>query len=68
MKILCVYCNKIWDAEMQETLAVAEGSYTPDCVGSKIYGSVDIYCTNCKKLVYKKEISQGCKILDWEKE
>ena len=56
LKILCPYCNAPYTAEMLETLDICEGSYTPDCVGSKIIGKIDINCSKCKKLVYRKEI------------
>ena len=57
LKILCPYCNAPYTAEMLETLDICEGSYTPDCVGSTIRGKIDIHCSKCKKLVYRKEIT-----------
>ena len=58
-KILCPYCNAIWNGDMIESLSFAEGSYTPDCVSSRILGMIDIHCHNCKKLIYRKEISKS---------
>lgn len=56
-KVYCTYCDALWDAEMMEKLDLSEGSYTPDCVCSRIHGQIDITCSNCKKLVYRKEVS-----------
>lgn len=56
--ILCPYCNAHYTTEMLETLDLCEGSYTPDCYSSRIYGNIDIYCKGCKKLVYRKEIDK----------
>ena len=66
--ILCPYCNKPYTSKMKHKLFLSEGSYTPDCVGSKMVSSIDIYCSNCKKLVYKKEIREDIDYLDWEKD
>lgn len=44
---------------MKEKLALSEGSYTFDCVLSSIYGCIDILCSECGKLIYRKEIDQG---------
>jgi endogenous inhibitor of DNA gyrase (YacG/DUF329 family) len=58
LKILCPYCGKPYTAEMLHKLWLTEGSYTTDCVASRMDSSIEIICTNCKKLVYKKEISE----------
>lgn len=65
LKILCPFCNKEYTAKMLETLDICEGSYTPECVGSKITGKIDIICENCKKLVYRKEISKETEMLEY---
>jgi hypothetical protein len=67
LKILCPFCNKEYTSKMKSKLIFSEGSYTADCVYSEIRGTIDIYCENCKKLVYRKEISQPYPYLDWEK-
>lgn len=66
-KTLCPYCGENYTMEMLHKLWFSEGSYTSDCVGSKIYSSIKIYCTHCKKLVYEKEITEDIDYLDWEK-
>ena len=66
VKILCPYCNAEWTPKMETDLAFSQGSYTTGCIGSKIYGDISIYCDNCKKLIYKKEISQDYPYMDWE--
>jgi hypothetical protein len=66
IKILCPYCNAEWTAQMETALSFSEGSYTTGCVGSKIKGTIDIYCENCKKLIYRKEVDQDYAYLEWE--
>ena len=68
LKIICPFCNTEYTAKMKQELWIAEGSYTPECVGSKMVSSIDIYCENCNKLVYKKEIEKDIDYLEWEKE
>jgi len=53
LKILCPYCSAQFTAEMEQDLADSSGC--PTC-GPIIEGTIDIYCSNCKKLVYRKEI------------
>ena len=67
INLICVYCNKAFSIEMLHKLWLSEGSYTPDCVGSKIKSSIEIICTHCNKLVYKKEALESIDYLDWEK-
>ncbi len=55
-KVLCPYCDAPFTAKMTNDLNYSEGSYTPDCVLDKIYGNIDIICSNCSKLVYRKEV------------
>jgi hypothetical protein len=55
-KVLCPYCKAVWSAEMLEELEVEAECDTCD-YGSYPTGTIDIYCTNCKKLIYRKEIS-----------
>ncbi len=62
--IICIYCNKPWSQEMLEELKFCEGSYTPDCVGSEFVNSKDINCSNCNKLIYKKEFNTIAEIYD----
>lgn len=51
-KILCPFCNAPYTAVMKDDLGLAGGCTS---CGSWIDGSIEIYCSNCKKLVYKKE-------------
>lgn len=52
-KMYCPYCKALWDADMETDLCTAGDC--PTC-GSYVEGSIEIFCHNCKKLVYKKEI------------
>ena len=55
LKIICPFCDAPYTAEMTESLFSAEGCDTCG-YGSEPQGSIEITCTNCKKVVYKKEI------------
>jgi hypothetical protein len=51
--ILCPYCSAPYTSRMEEDLTASIGCET--CGDTEINGQIDIYCTNCKKLVYRKE-------------
>jgi endogenous inhibitor of DNA gyrase (YacG/DUF329 family) len=53
LKILCPYCNAPYTADMTDTYLYA--SERCETCGPEIRGSIEIKCSNCKKLVYKKE-------------
>lgn len=55
LKVLCPYCNEVWTAEMKEELESAEGCDTCG-YGNEPTGNIDIICSHCGKLVYRKEI------------
>ena len=50
--IKCPFCNADYTAEMKDSLYAAEGC---DTCGPDMGGSFEIICSNCKKVVYKKE-------------
>ena len=56
LKILCPYCSSPYTAEMEEVLD--DVGFKCDTCGpiTEIQGTIDIYCSNCKKLVYRKEV------------
>ena len=59
-KILCTYCSKEWTEEMLTKYKFYEGSYTPDCVGSRFgeWNDIDdVICGHCKKTVYRIELN-----------
>ena len=53
LNIICPWCNAPYTAEM---IADDLGAGGCDTCGPEVYGAIDIICTNCKKLVYRKEI------------
>lgn len=55
LKILCPFCNAPYTAEMEKQLYV--GGYCETCGPNQddFTGTIDIICSNCKKLVYRKE-------------
>lgn len=56
LKILCSFCNAVWTAEMIEELE-DNGSGCDSCgYGSGVTGEITINCSNCNRVVYKKEI------------
>lgn len=54
-EILCPFCSAVFSGSMEEQLTYSAGC--PTCGDGDLDGSINIYCTNCKKLIYKKEIS-----------
>ncbi len=57
-KMLCPYCNAEFTPEMQADYAWAKEG-CPTCgFGSEVCMSISIYCTACKRLVYRKEITR----------
>ena len=55
IKILCPFCNAEWTAEMDTELE----SYNAGCetcgYGAEATFSVTIRCSNCNRIVYRKE-------------
>ena len=68
LKVFCPFCSSEYTASMLHQLEFSEASYTTNCVGEKIYGYIDIVCDNCKRLVYRKEVSETREGRDWSKE
>ncbi len=52
-KILCPYCNAAYTAKMEEEIEFESGC---DSCSYGRGGDISIICTNCKKVVYKKEV------------
>lgn len=52
LKILCPFCNAPWTARMAADYSYSMGSEWTGIYGEEL--TVDIYCSNCKKLVYRK--------------
>ena len=55
---LCVFCNAPWTDDMVTVMAEAEmeNGYYGDSWVDHIDATVDITCSSCKRLVYRKEI------------
>jgi phage FluMu protein Com len=52
--IKCPYCNGEWTARMEKDMYSTEGC--PTCgYGGGTFGTIDIFCDHCGKLVYRKE-------------
>ena len=56
LKIICPFCNAPYTAEMEDNLSIGDGCES--CGYGSCSGSVDVICSNCKKVVYKKEIDK----------
>lgn len=55
---LCVFCNIPWTDDMIKTLtnATLDIGYYGDPGALHLFETVDITCSNCKRLIYRKEI------------
>lgn len=56
LKIICPFCNAPYTAEMEANFNIGEGCET--CRSGSCSGTVDVICSNCKKLVYSKEFDR----------
>ena len=58
---ICVFCNAPWTDDMISVFANAEfeTGYYGDSHVESIHMTVDVTCSSCKRLVYRKEITQG---------
>ena len=57
---LCVFCNTPWTDEMVKVLAnaeLADGYYGESHVDT-IDVKIDVTCSTCHRLVYRKEMTQ----------
>lgn len=58
---LCVWCSAPWTDDMMKVSAEAEmyhGYYEGDVSVDFIDVTVDVTCSTCKRLVYRKEVRQ----------
>ena len=55
-KILCLWCNAVWTAKMVATLEFTAGHCSTCGYGEEKSATIDIYCKNCERLVYRKEV------------
>lgn len=57
---LCVWCSAPWTNEMLKVSSMAEleSGYYGDSYLESIATTIDIKCSSCKRLVYRKEIYQ----------
>lgn len=57
---LCVFCNAPWTDDMIKVLARAEieyGYYGSSSLGDEGTAKIDISCSSCKRLIYRKEVT-----------
>ena len=55
LKILCPFCNSPYTAKMETELESTEKGCDSCGYGESAIVSIEVYCENCKRLVYKKE-------------
>lgn len=58
---LCVWCSAPWTDGMVKVLADAEmyhGYYEGDISVERITASIEVICSSCNRLVYKKELGE----------
>lgn len=55
LKILCPFCNAPYTAEMEEHLRWASEATSPSGYGAGAGITITITCSNCKRVVYKKD-------------
>ena len=55
---LCVFCNAPWTDDMMEVYAKADmdwGYYPGDARVEAIVVNIDVTCSSCQRVVYRKE-------------
>lgn len=55
---ICVFCNAPWTDDMVKVYAKAEleyGYYPGDVTLDHVDTTVDVTCTSCQRLIYRKE-------------
>lgn len=52
LRVLCPYCSEAFTAKVEETFSLSEGCDT--CGDGDVGSTIDVFCTNCGKLVYRK--------------
>lgn len=58
---LCVFCNAPWTDDMMKVFADAEmyhGYYDNDIRVESIAVTIDVTCSSCRRLVYRKELRE----------
>lgn len=63
---LCVWCSAPWDDDMVKVFASTEvelGWYRGEIDGVNVKVDIDVTCSKCKRLVYRKEVSRPA--CDW---
>lgn len=53
LKILCPFCNSTYDAEM--LLDIEGSTMCETCGPDEGEPTVEVTCSNCKRVIYKKE-------------
>lgn len=53
---ICVFCSSPWTDDMIEVLDVSASGGCETCgYGASVYGSVQIVCRSCDRLIYRKD-------------
>lgn len=56
---LCVFCNAPWTDDMMKAYAEADVSFGDYGSVDGIEITIDVTCSTCKRLVYRKHIQQS---------
>ena len=55
---LCVFCNAPWTDDMVSVMAQSEidAGYYGDLEGNPVWVEIDIKCSKCARLIYRKQV------------
>lgn len=55
LQILCPFCGQVWTSRMEQSMYESQAGCDTCGFGQEFHYTIEIYCDNCGKLVYKKD-------------